>query len=294
MRKVAGHEMNAASRLKQRLVPTSKRSGANGTATAASAAGSTRSARYWEVDALRGIAILMMATYHFAYDLDYFADFDINARAGFWAWFADLTAFSFIFLAGVALVISHARAASRSDRSTPIFEKYLRRGTRIFLYGMILTVVTFFVDSDRFIQFGILHVIGFSIVAAYPFLHRPPATTALWGLAIIAVGLWFDANRLDVPYPWFYWLGLRPEGISSFDYRPVLPWFGAALLGISAGRLLYPNGLRRFPLPDLNGIAPIDALSFMGRWSLLIYFVHQPILIAALILLGFASVDSLI
>lgn len=250
--------------------------------------------RYWEVDAMRGLAIIMMAVYHFVYDLDYFAGFDVNARDGFWEYFADVTAFSFIFLAGLALVISHARAQQRSDIRSPLFEKYLRRGVRIFLYGMVLTLVTFFVDSDRTIQFGILHVIGFSIVASYPFLRKPPTVVALWGLAILAAGFWLDANRQDFGYPWLYWSGIRPEGVSSFDYRPVLPWFGASLMGIAAGKYLYPDGGRRLRLPDLKGFAPVDALSFMGRWSLIIYFVHQPLLIAALILTGLASLDSLL
>lgn len=57
--------------------------------------------RFWEVDAARGIAILMMVLYHLMYELDTFGGCDIQSTSGFWARFADLTAFSFVFLVGV-------------------------------------------------------------------------------------------------------------------------------------------------------------------------------------------------
>lgn len=73
------------------------------------------------------------------------------------------------------------------------------------------------------------------------------------------------------------------------DYYPLVPWFGFALLGIWAGWRLYPGRTRRFTLPDLAHVAPIRALSFLGRHSLVIYLVHQPVLLALLIGLGVGS-----
>jgi uncharacterized membrane protein len=66
------------------------------------------------------------------------------------------------------------------------------------------------------------------------------------------------------------------------DYYPLLPWGGAALLGVACGRLNYPDGRRRLSLPDLSAAAPVRALRFLGRHSLLIYLLHQPILLGAL------------
>jgi uncharacterized membrane protein len=74
------------------------------------------------------------------------------------------------------------------------------------------------------------------------------------------------------------------------DYYPVLPWFGLALLGIFTGYSLYPQGVRRFSLPDGSAFPPFQALRFLGRHSLLIYVIHQPILIGLLMALGFGSV----
>ena len=90
--------------------------------------------RYWEVDAARGVAILMMVVYHFTYDLYAFGGYDVDAVTGFWARFADATASLFLLLVGVSLAISAARGSVG-------FRPYLWRGLRILGYGILLTVV---------------------------------------------------------------------------------------------------------------------------------------------------------
>jgi uncharacterized membrane protein len=74
------------------------------------------------------------------------------------------------------------------------------------------------------------------------------------------------------------------------DFYPVLPWFGVALIGVFAGYSLYPNGQRRYAWPDLGRVAPVRGLRFLGRHSLLIYLIHQPLLIGLFIVLGFGSI----
>ena len=109
------------------------------------------------MDAARGVAIGMMVVYHLMYDLDYFGGYPIESTSGFWARFADATASAFLFLVGVSLAISYARAsAGHPGRS--LFGKYLLRGIRIFAYGMALTVV-FLVFGMGVVAFGILQVV---------------------------------------------------------------------------------------------------------------------------------------
>jgi uncharacterized membrane protein len=83
-------------------------------------------------------------------------------------------------------------------------------------------------------------------------------------------------------------LGVRQFGRYMVDYYPILPWFGIALLGVFVGHTLYPGGTPRFTLPDLSQRAPIRGLTFLGRHSLLIYLVHQPILLGFLFVVGIA------
>ncbi len=244
--------------------------------------------RFWEVDAARGVAILMMVLYHFLYDLDTFGGYGIESTTGFWARFADLTAFSFVFLVGVSLSISYSRTEYGSPNRNS-FGKYFGRGLKILGYGMVLTFATWLAGAGV-IVFGILHLIGVSIVLAYPFLSlRLP--NLLLGLGIIAVGLY--VSSLD-PSPETIWLlpfGLVPETLFMPDYRPLLPWFGVVLLGLFVGNILYSRGRRTFRiLPTEPAAARV--LGPLGRNSLLIYLVHQPVLVGLLALLGIIRVGG--
>ena len=192
------------------------------------------------MDAARGVAILMMVLYHFVYDLDTFGGYDIESTSGFWARFADLTAFSFVFLVGVSLAISYAKSSAGSEQA--LFGKYLWRGIKIIGYGMVLTVATWVLGMG-IIVFGILHLIGTSIILAYPFL-RFRLLNLLTGLSLIAAGWYMQTLGVSSESPWLLPLGVVPEGLFMPDYRPLLPWFGVVLLGVFVGNLAYGSGKR--------------------------------------------------
>ncbi|MEX2425296.1 MAG: heparan-alpha-glucosaminide N-acetyltransferase [Thermomicrobiaceae bacterium] len=240
--------------------------------------------RLWEVDALRGVAIILMVIYHFTYDLDQFGDFDIGANSGNWQRFANLSASMFVILVGVSLVLSYARAKNQNSDEWPLIEKYLLRGMRIFGYGMLITIVLWFVSPGGSIIFGILHLIGVSIILAYPFLRWPLAAVPVSaGLIILGMIIGYP----QVEFPWLIWLGFRPEDIGTmFDYRPLIPWFGVALLGIVIGHWLYRKGTRQFRLPDLSHLAVVRVLSKLGQYSLGIYLIHQPVILVVLDVTG--------
>ena len=241
--------------------------------------------RFWEVDTARGVAIAMMVVYHLTYDLDYFGGYGIDSTLGVWARFADATASSFLFLVGVSLAISYSKA-SAARRGRNLFGKYLLRGIRIFAYGMILTVV-FLVFGMGVVAFGILHLIGVSIILAYPFLTflKYQLVNLFLGLFLVAVGLYVRVQGFSSESPWLLPFGVVPEDLIMPDYRPLLPWFGVVLLGLFAGNMVYGGGKR----PALfAGKAPVLArpLLPLGRNSLFIYLIHQPILVALLAALG--------
>jgi uncharacterized membrane protein len=234
------------------------------------------------VDAARGVAIAMMVVYHLMYDLDYFGGYPIESTSGFWARFADATASAFLLLVGVSLAISYARAsAGHPGRS--LFGKYLLRGIRIFAYGMALTVV-FLVFGMGVVAFGILHLIGVSIILAYPFLRYRFANLFL-GLSLVAAGVYMRIEGLSSQSPWLLPFGVVPENLVMPDYRPLLPWFGVVLLGVFAGNLVY-GGLRRPALVAGKAPAVARPLLPLGRNSLFVYLIHQPILIALLAAFG--------
>jgi uncharacterized membrane protein len=240
--------------------------------------------RLWEVDTLRGIAIGLMIFFHFVWDLNHFARYEVNVLSTPWQTFARSIASTFIFVMGVSLTLSYNRAKQQAGHSA-LFKKYQRRGVQIFGLGMVITVVTYFFIGRGFVIFGILHLLGLSIILAYPFLRYSKWVTLLTGL--LAIGLGIYLNRLVVSFPWLIWLGVRQAGIYMVDYYPLLPWFGITLIGISAGYTLYPQGVRHFTWPDLAQVVPIRGLRFLGRHSLLIYLIHQPILIGLFTVLGY-------
>ena len=235
--------------------------------------------RFWEVDAARGVAILMMVVYHFTYDLYAFGGYDVDAVSGFWARFADATASLFLLLVGVSLAITAARGGGG-------FRRYLLRGLRIFGYGMLLTAV-FLLFGMGIVAFGILHLIGVSIVLAYPFLNLRFANLFL-GVAVFAAGLYVRAAD-PTGSPWLLPFGVVPEGWMMPDYRPLLPWFGVVLIGLFLGNVVYGRG-RPAGLPTRSPAVARPLLP-LGRNSLAIYLVHQPLLVALLAALGVVDLN---
>ncbi len=222
----------------------------------------------------------MMVVYHTTYDLDVIGGYGIQSTSGFWMLFADVTAGLFLFLVGVSLAISRARTSLRGWR---LFGKYLARGARVLAYGMILTGVFLVLDMGV-VAFGILHLIGVSIILAYPFLRLRLANLVL-GTLIFAAGQYVLAQNLTSETFWLLPFGVLPEGVMMPDYRPLLPWFGVVLIGLSFGNVVYAGGLRPASLANR---APLLARSLLplGRNSLFIYLIHQPIIIALLAVSG--------
>jgi len=232
--------------------------------------------RFFEIDAARGIAIIFMILYHIFYDLYYFAGLDIDLWSGPLWFIGRASAATFIFLVGVSLTISYSRAKTQlTEKET--FKKYLYRGIRIFSWGLLITAMTYLFLDKGTIYFGILHFIGLSIILAYPFLKFRQLNILL-AAAIITIGLYIKGlafnTALLIP------LGLKPEIFYTLDYFPIFPWFGAVLLGIYIGNTFYPNGKRMFRIPDIK--RQLRPLRFLGKNSLMIYLVHQPILIAVI------------
>lgn len=235
------------------------------------------SARRWEIDCLRGAAVGLMLVSNFLFDLVFFVGND-QLQSSVLDWFARGVAGFFIVLAGLSLTLSQARPDSRYVG----FAKIFRRGMGLIGLGLVVTLATWYAAGDEMVIFGVLHLIGAGLILAYPFLRYPLISLA-FGILIIALSLWTSQVRLDTP--WLLWLGLQPDDFSSVDYAPLIPWFGPLLVGVFLGHTLYPGGERRWLVPDLSQRWPVRVLTWGGRHSLLIYFVHQPVFLGGLFLI---------
>ncbi|MBV7337162.1 DUF1624 domain-containing protein [Chloroflexi bacterium TSY] len=133
------------------------------------------------------------------------------------------------------------------------------------------------------IHFGILHLIGASIILAWPFLGGR-WTNLLLGTLLIGLDWFVSSIRVDTL--WLVWLGFKPVAYAAVDYFPLIPWFGVVLIGLFLGNTLYTHKGLCFSLIDLSKIPPIQLLGLLGRHSLLIYLIHQPLLVGILVALG--------
>jgi uncharacterized membrane protein len=231
--------------------------------------------RLWEVDSARGVAVLAMIFFHFMWDLQFFGLTNVDVFSAPWQAFARGIGTTFMFVMGVSLTLDAARYTGNRKA---IWKRNLKRGLMIFGAGMLVTLATRFVVGNEFVRFGILHLAGASIILATPFVNRRTVVPLIAGVILLAVGVL--SGRLSAPYPWLIPLGIREAGIDMVDYYPLVPWFGVVLLGVAFGAWAYPQKQRRFTVPDWGGNWPARLLQFIGRHSLAVYLLHQPILIA--------------
>lgn len=251
-----------------------------------------RSSRFWEIDCLRGLAVILMLSFHFLYDLDFFGLEDIELRSGIFLYMGRGAAFLFILISGTALSISHSRDLEISISGKPVenFAKYLRRGLRLFSMGLIITGITWIFFPGQYILFGILHFFGVAAILAYPFL-KYGKENLLFGLFFAIIGMYLK-NRI-FGFSALLWLGLRPEGFVTLDYFPIFPWFGVLLIGIFIGNSLYKGGNRQFKPPEAEKFPLQKPFSWIGKHSLSIYFIHQPLFLGLLLLSGLLDTGML-
>ncbi|MCC0035541.1 MAG: DUF1624 domain-containing protein [Hoeflea sp.] len=224
------------------------------------------------LDLARGLALFAMASYHFSWDLELFGYLDPGTSThGPLKLYARSIASSFLFLAGVSLVLAHGNGIRRAA--------FLKRVAMVAGAAGLITLATVIATPDSFIYFGILHAIAASSVLGLVFLRLPALLTVLAGVVCIALPGFY---RHEVFNPsWLSWIGLFTVPPRSNDFVPLLPWFGPFLIGMGITKAAVSQGLTRRLAALKTGSGPVArATRFCGRHSLAFYLVHQPVLIS--------------
>lgn len=232
----------------------------------------SKSNRIWELDALRGIAILFVVLFHLLFDLQSLLHFRLSDYPLI-AWIMRYGGTLFVVLSGLCATLGR---------------RSFRRGLLVFGCGMGITFVTVamvklgMAGESMIIWFGVLHLLGVCMMVWPLFRKLPVWPLAILGIAIVVQGYYFNTIRVEPR--WLFPLGLRPVGFVTADYFPIFPELGWFLLGAVLGKTAYREKqtlLPRFPAEA----APIRFFRWCGRSSLWIYLIHQPILYGILSLL---------
>ena len=230
------------------------------------------------IDIARGLAIIGVVIYHFAFDLKLlnFIQTDVTENI-FWVAFARILASSFLFLVGVSLVFAHGNKIR--------WKPFLKRVLIIGIAALGISVATFFAFPDMFIYFGILHAIALFSILALPFLKAP-----LWLIGFAAFLVIFSAYTFSFEVfnqKIFSWIGFWQIPPYTSDLVPIFPAFGATLLGVFFARFAIKKKL----VNRLADFSPkglwTNFLIKSGKWSLIIYLIHQPILLGILYPIAF-------
>jgi uncharacterized membrane protein len=243
------------------------------------------------IDGVRGIAIIAMVIFHALYDIKYiflinFSIFGIDIFNIFEP-LEPVFAGIFILLSGISSRLSHSN---------------LKRGLQLAVVAILLTVGTmiysYATNDDQSIYFGILHFLSAAIIIfalLKTLLDKIPAYVSLplWSvLFFVTYNIW-QANFVGISglfefhIPEYirntgllFPIGIYSETFKSADNFPLLPWIFIFLIGTVLG--VYVKQRR---LPEKFYTTKMPFFAFAGRYTLLIYIIHQPIVYGIIFLI---------
>ncbi|MCH5210674.1 MAG: DUF1624 domain-containing protein [Oscillospiraceae bacterium] len=240
--------------------------------------------RYYVLDLIRGAALISMIVYHAVWDLVYIEGFN-------WSWYKSDAAYiwqqsicwTFILLSGFCWRISSKR---------------LKRGIIVSVAGLLVTAMTVFFSPDSRVVFGILTLLGSCMIIMIiphkllkkcnPVIGMVISFLLFVFLRNINSGYIGFAGReiISLPHGLYgnlftaFW-GFPPSDFSSSDYFPVLPWILLFITGYFVCGIFEKKNLFR-----LLEHKTTTFLEWPGRHSLVIYLIHQPVIMIIFYLLS--------
>jgi uncharacterized membrane protein len=223
------------------------------------------SGRLLSIDVYRGLAILAMVAYHTIWDLNFhgFISVGIGVDAGWFAFQRGIVT-AFLLLVGAGLWLAHKNGID--------WHRFWRRELLLVAAAVGVSVVTWFQFGAYFAYFGILHCIALSSLLALPLVRAPLVVTISVALFFLAMPVVASSELFNTR--WLAWIGFFTMVPETADLVPLVPWFGVVLVGLIGMRLVGTSRLFGWESPAW----PVKALAMIGRWSLWIYLVHQPVL----------------
>ncbi|MBQ8237442.1 MAG: DUF1624 domain-containing protein [Oscillospiraceae bacterium] len=244
----------------------------------------TKSTRLHLLDALRGLTLISMAAYHAMWNLVHLYGIDgawFTGSIGY-AWQQSIC-WTFILLSGFCFSLSR---------------NHIKRGLLIFSGGVIVSLVTHLVIPAARITFGILTFTGSAVLLMIPLEKLLKKASPLPGLIVSAMlfallrnvpkgSLGFEGLVLTALPRGLYrnhltaFLGFPQPAFWSADYFPLLPWLCLFVCGYFLFRVFHDRGWNE----KLFARGNFPLLNFLGRHSLMVYLLHQPVIYGLMALL---------
>ena len=217
-----------------------------------------------------------MVIFHFSFDLNNFHYISVDIKHGIeWHYFRYIIVTMFVFSAGISLYLANQNHIN--------FTKLKRRILMLFGASLLVTVGSYSQFPSSWIYFGILHFFLFASIVGLLFL-RVPKISFFVGIFII-VG--YNYHIINM-----HWLYLYLQPILHLpiryteDLASIVPWFGVFLLGLSFANTRLLN--KFFNNNFFNSTNRINkSFALIGRHTLVVYLVHQPIFFGLFLLIKY-------
>ena len=247
--------------------------------------------RAFELDLLRGITIIWVVFMHFSFDMRYILGLDVFSYLSskwYWTFGETLVLCIFVGLSGVCCSLSRSN---------------LKRGIKLLVVSVAITIATYLADKffhlGCLILFNVLHVLtcGILLYCLISFIEKklslnPKAVSvimSLFGLWIAMIGKEIHRYNGTIDGNWLLPFGIYGKTYPEMgDYMPLFPWLGIFLLGAVIGRSCYSDKKTVFPNANDKLLRFFKPVMFIGRHTLIIYLVHQPLVLGIAYLVFFS------
>lgn len=216
--------------------------------------------RFFELDLLRGVAVILMILFHIGYDLAHFGYATyVTTRDIEWIIFRGIVLSMFLLAVGMSAYLAY--------RDGIRYSKLIKTLAKLILASVLISVGSYFVFPQEWIYFGVIHFITVALVASLVFIRAPKLSLAV---GVMIIGSYLMGYS---PFDYIFAYSVVHWNIPSFtvDLVSFTPWFGVVLIGI------FVMDKNVFGL-KIQQNKTTKSVAFLGRHSLAIYLLHQPLL----------------
>jgi len=257
---------------------------------------SDKKERIWELDFLRGFAILMMVFDHIMFDLSYFPGYFSNFyqldipvfnwlqehavlywNSGIRFFGRHFFIFIFLFVSGISFTFSHNN---------------VKRGLKMLVVAFVITLSTYLMDItlgyDVLIIFGVIHMFAINtlLTALIRKWIKSEIIVLFIGMVLLTISFifgFFEPQKVSLSWsnlPGII-IGLKAYGADHFG---VLPYLGFIIIGTVIGKLFYQHKVSLLPKQKLSHQ---NIILLTGRYSLWVYVLHQPVVLVIVMAIAY-------